>query len=50
MKAAMVVEAGKMPIYGVLNEPVPANEEVRGRVTAAPLIIVPTLALDIARH
>src|SRR6202142_1280351 len=37
MKAAIVVEAGKPPIYGDFQEPVPANGEVRITVSAAAL-------------
>ncbi len=37
MKAAIVVEAGKTPIYGDFKEPVPANGEVRVTVSAAAL-------------
>lgn len=37
MKAAIVVEAGKTPIYGDFQEPVPANGEVRVTVSAAAL-------------
>jgi NADPH:quinone reductase-like Zn-dependent oxidoreductase len=37
MKAAMVVEAGKTPVYGDFKEPVPANGEVRVTVNAAAL-------------
>lgn len=37
MKAAMVVEAGKTPIYGDFKEPVPANGEVEVTVRAAAL-------------
>ena len=37
MKAAIVVEAGKPPIYGDFQEPVPANGEVQVRVSAAAL-------------
>lgn len=37
MKAAIVVEAGKTPIYGDFKEPVPANGEVQLKVTAAAL-------------
>src|SRR5277367_4438101 len=37
MKAAIVVEAGKTPIYGDFKEPVPANGEVRITVSAAAL-------------
>jgi len=37
MKAAIVVEAGKTPIYGDFREPVPANGEVRVAVSAAAL-------------
>ena len=37
MKAAIVVEAGKTPIYGDFREPVPANGEVEVTVSAAAL-------------
>src|SRR5580698_5361874 len=37
MKAAIVVEAGKTPIYGDFNDPVPANGEVPVTVRAAAL-------------
>jgi len=37
MKAAIVVEAGRTPIYRDFKEPVPANEEVRVTVSAAAL-------------
>jgi NADPH:quinone reductase-like Zn-dependent oxidoreductase len=37
MKAAIVVEAGKPPIYGDFQEPVPADGEVRVAVAAAAL-------------
>jgi NADPH:quinone reductase-like Zn-dependent oxidoreductase len=37
MKAAIVVEAGKTPIYGDFEEPVPANGEVQVTVRAAAL-------------
>ena len=37
MKAAIVVEAGKTPIYGDFQEPVPASGEVRVAVYAAAL-------------
>jgi NADPH:quinone reductase-like Zn-dependent oxidoreductase len=37
MKAAIVVEAGKTPVYGEFKEPVPANGEVRVTVSAAAL-------------
>jgi NADPH:quinone reductase-like Zn-dependent oxidoreductase len=37
MKAAIVVEAGKTPVYGDFKEPVPANGEVRVTVSAAAL-------------
>jgi NADPH:quinone reductase-like Zn-dependent oxidoreductase len=37
MKAAIVVEAGKAPIYGDFKEPVPANGEVLVTVSAAAL-------------
>jgi NADPH:quinone reductase-like Zn-dependent oxidoreductase len=37
MKAAVVVEAGKMPIYGDFKEPVPVNGEVQVTVSAAAL-------------
>jgi len=37
MKAAMVVEAGKTPIYGDFTDPVPGNGEVRVTVSAAAL-------------
>ena len=37
MKAAMVVEAGKTPIYGDFTDPVPADGEVRVTVSAAAL-------------
>ncbi|HEY3937770.1 MAG TPA: zinc-binding alcohol dehydrogenase family protein [Bryobacteraceae bacterium] len=37
MKAAIVVEAGKTPIYGDFKEPVPANGEVQVAVSAAAL-------------
>jgi NADPH:quinone reductase-like Zn-dependent oxidoreductase len=37
LKAAIVVEAGKTPIYGDFKEPVPADAEVLVTVTAAAL-------------
>src|SRR6202789_2972076 len=37
MKAAIVVEAGKAPIYGEFGEPVPAVGEVQVTVSAAAL-------------
>ena len=37
MKAAIVVEAGKTPIYGDFPEPVPAQGEVQVTVSAAAL-------------
>src|SRR6204780_4238874 len=37
MKAAIVLEAGKMPIYGDFKEPVPANGKVQITVSAAAL-------------
>jgi NADPH:quinone reductase-like Zn-dependent oxidoreductase len=37
MKAAIVVEAGKAPVYGDFKDPVPANGEVQVKVTAAAL-------------
>jgi NADPH:quinone reductase-like Zn-dependent oxidoreductase len=37
VKAAIVVEAGKTPIYGDFREPVPGNGEVQVTVTAAAL-------------
>jgi NADPH:quinone reductase-like Zn-dependent oxidoreductase len=37
MKAAIVVEAGKTPIYGDFKEPVPSSGEVRVTVSAAAL-------------
>ena len=37
MKAAIVVEAGKTPVYGDFKEPVPKNGEVQVKVTAAAL-------------
>jgi NADPH:quinone reductase-like Zn-dependent oxidoreductase len=37
MKAAVVLEAGKTPVYGDFKEPVPGNGEVRINVTAAAL-------------
>jgi NADPH:quinone reductase-like Zn-dependent oxidoreductase len=37
MKAAIVVESGKTPIYGDFKEPVPANGEVQVTVSAAAL-------------
>jgi NADPH:quinone reductase-like Zn-dependent oxidoreductase len=37
MKAAIVVEAGKAPIYGEFREPVPTNGEVQVTVSAAAL-------------
>lgn len=37
MKAAIVVEAGRTPIYGDFKEPIPADGEVQVRVTAAAL-------------
>jgi NADPH:quinone reductase-like Zn-dependent oxidoreductase len=40
MKAAIVVEAGKAPIYGHFEEPVPGPDEVRVRVSAAALSTV----------
>src|ERR1700733_8357063 len=36
MKAAIVLEAGKAPVYGDFKEPVPGNGEVRINVAAAP--------------
>ena len=40
MKAAIVVEAGKPPVYGDFPEPVPAEGEVRVTVSAAALSTV----------
>ena len=40
MKAAIVVEAGKPPIYGHFKDPVPAADEVRVTVSAAALTTV----------
>lgn len=40
MKAAVVVEAGKTPIYSDFTEPVPAADEVRVTVSAAALSTV----------
>ena len=37
MKAAIVVEAGKLPIYGDFREPVPTDKEAGITVTAASL-------------
>ena len=37
MKAAIVVEAGKTPVYGDFKEPLPANGEVHVTVRAAAL-------------
>ena len=37
MKAAVVVQAGKMPVYGDFNEPSPGSGERRITVTAAAL-------------
>jgi len=37
MKAALVTEAGKIPVYGDFREPVPGDDEVRIGVTAAAL-------------
>jgi len=37
MKAAIVMEAGKTPVYGDFKEPVPGDGEVRINVTAAAL-------------
>src|SRR5580658_601346 len=37
MKAAIVVEAGKTPVYGDFREPVPANGAVQVKVSAAAL-------------
>lgn len=37
MKAAIVVEAGKTPVYGHFEEPVPTAQEVRVTVSAAAL-------------
>ena len=37
MKAAVVREAGKTPVYGEFQEPVPANGEELVRVSAAAL-------------
>jgi NADPH:quinone reductase-like Zn-dependent oxidoreductase len=37
MKAAIVVEAGKAPVYGNFKDPVPANGEVEVTVSAAAL-------------
>jgi NADPH:quinone reductase-like Zn-dependent oxidoreductase len=37
MKAAIVVEAGKTPVYGDFREPVPAKGEVQVKVSAAAL-------------
>src|ERR1700678_4364487 len=40
MKAAIVVEAGKTPIYGDFKEPVPADGELQVTVSAAALSTV----------
>jgi NADPH:quinone reductase-like Zn-dependent oxidoreductase len=40
VKAAILVEAGKTPIYGDFKEPVPENGEVQVRVSAAALSTV----------
>ncbi|MGA3187555.1 MAG: zinc-binding alcohol dehydrogenase family protein [Bryobacteraceae bacterium] len=40
MKAAIVLEAGKTPVYGDFEDPVPGNGEVRINVTAAALSTV----------
>jgi NADPH:quinone reductase-like Zn-dependent oxidoreductase len=40
MKAAIVVEAGKPPIYGDFKDPVPGAGEVRVTVSTAALSIV----------
>jgi NADPH:quinone reductase-like Zn-dependent oxidoreductase len=37
MKAAIVMEAGKTPVYGDFKDPVPANREVQVTVSAAAL-------------
>ncbi len=37
MKAAVVVEAGKPPVYGDFREPIPADEEVLVTISAAAL-------------
>src|SRR5271168_3758321 len=37
MKAAIVVEAGKTPVYGDFREPVPSSGEVEVTVSAAAL-------------
>src|SRR5438309_2272874 len=37
MKAAIVAEAGKTPVYGDFREPIPGNGEFRIAVTAAAL-------------
>ena len=37
MKAAIVLEAGRTPVYGDFKEPVPGEDEVRINVTAAAL-------------
>src|ERR1700683_4347711 len=37
MKAAIVVEAGKTPVYGDFKEPVPTSGEVQVTVSAAAL-------------
>jgi NADPH:quinone reductase-like Zn-dependent oxidoreductase len=37
MKAAIVLEAGKPPVYGDFRDPVPGNGEVRINITAAAL-------------
>lgn len=40
MKAAIVLEAGKTPVYSDFKEPVPAEGEVRVHVTASALSTV----------
>ena len=37
MKAAIVLEAGRTPVYGDFKEPVPGEDEVRINVSAAAL-------------
>lgn len=37
MKAALVIEAGKTPIYGDFKEPIPADGEVLVTISAAAL-------------
>jgi hypothetical protein len=49
MKAAIVVETGKTPIYGDFKEPTPANGEVQVTVSAAALSNVVKRALQAMR-